>query len=141
MAMQVETTVEIDAPPERVWEVMTDIERWPEWTASVERVERLDDGPLRLGSRARLKQPRFPSVVWEVTDLERGRSFTWTARNVGVTSIGAHRIVPGATGRVTVNLSLRQEGPVAPVLALFTGKLTRRYIQTEAQGLKRRCEA
>jgi hypothetical protein len=60
---------------------------------------------------------------------------------VGVTSIGEHRIAPHETGDVTVNLGLRQEGPLAPVLALFTSKLTRRYVETEAQGLKRRCEA
>lgn len=139
--MHVETAVEIDASPERVWGVMTDVERWPEWTASVERAERLDDGPLRAGSRARLKQPRFPPVVWEVTDLEPGRSFSWTAKNVGVTSIGEHRITPGPSGSVTVNLTLRQQGPLAPLLAVFTSKLTRRYVATEALGLKRRCEA
>ena len=59
--MQFETTVQIDASPQSVWEVMTDVERWPEWTTSVQRVERLDDGPLRVGSRARLKQPKFSS--------------------------------------------------------------------------------
>ena len=138
--MHVETAVEIDSAPERVWEVMTDVERWPEWTASVERAERLDDGPLQVGSRARLKQPRFPPVVWVVTELDPGRAFSWTAPNVGVTSIGEHRIVPGASGGVTVKLSLRQEGPLAALLARFTGKLTRRYVETEAQGLKRRCE-
>ncbi len=139
--MHVETAIEIDAPPEEIWAVMSDVERWPEWTRSVERAERLDEGPLRVGSRARLKQPRFPPVVWEVTGLEDGRSFSWTARNVGLTSVGDHRIAPRAGGGATVNLSLHQQGPLAPVLAVLTGKLTRRYVETEAQGLKRRCEA
>ena len=139
--MHVETAIEIDAPPREVWAVMTDVERWPEWTTSVERAERLDDGPLRVGSRARLKQPRFPPVVWEVTDLEPVRSFSWTAKNVGVTSVGEHRITPQASGGATVNLSLRQQGPLAPLLAILTSKLTRRYVEAEAQGLKRRCEA
>lgn len=139
--MDVETVVQIDASPEQVWAVMSDVERWPEWTASVERAERLDEGPLRVGSRARLKQPRFPPVVWEVTEVEPGRSFSWTARNVGVTSIGEHRIAPNPSGGVTVSLGLRQRGPLASLLAVVTGKLTRRYVETEAQGLKRRCEA
>jgi hypothetical protein len=30
---------------------------------------------------------------------------------------------------------------MAPLLALLTGKRTRRYVDTEAQGLKRRCES
>ena len=138
--MKVETKVEIEARPERVWEVMTDVESWPQWTASVERAERLDDGPLQVGSRARLKQPKFPPVVWVVTELDPGMSFSWTAKNVGVTSTAEHRIVPGTSGGVTVKLSLRQEGPLAALLALLTSKLTRRYVETEAQGLKRRCE-
>ncbi len=139
--MRVETTVDIDAPAERVWEVMADVERWPEWTASVARAERLDDGPLRLGSRARLKQPRFPPAVWEVTELEPGRSFAWTAKNVGLTSVGRHRVFGRGDGGATVTLTLDQEGPLAPLLALLSGRLTRRYVDTEAQGLKRRCEA
>ena len=76
-----------------------------------------------------------------MTDLEPARSFSWTAKNVGVTSVGEHRITPYVSGRTTVNLSLHQQGPLAPLLAVLTSKLTRRYVEAEAQGLKRRCEA
>ena len=79
--------------------------------------------------------------MWEVTDLDPGRSFSWTAKNVGVTSVGEHRIAPHANHGATVTLSLRQQGPLAPVLAALTSKLTRRYVEAEAQGLKRRSEA
>ena len=46
-------TVDIAAPVEEVWAVMTDIERWPEWRPFETGIQRLDDGPLALGSRAK----------------------------------------------------------------------------------------
>ena len=70
-------TIDIAARAQLVYEVYTDVERWPEWAASVTSVERLDQGPLRVGSRARIKQPRLPTTVWEVTEVVAGRSFTW----------------------------------------------------------------
>ncbi len=138
--MRVEHSIHIDAPPEVVWRVTEDVERWPEWTASVERVERLDDGPLQVGSRARLKQPKFPPTVWEVTDVDPGRSFSWKNKSVGLTSVGHHRVVPRPVGGATVALALRQSGPLAPLLGILTSRLSQRYVETEAQGLKRRCE-
>ena len=82
--MERSTTVEIDAVPDRVWEVMTDVERWPEWSETVTSVTRLDEGPLIAGSRARVEQPKLPPAEYVVTELLRGRSFTWVARGPGV---------------------------------------------------------
>src|SRR5688500_20354763 len=68
-AMRTDITVDISAPPEVVWAVISDVESWPEWTASVTSVRRLSSERLPVGSRVRLKQPRLPATVWTVSDL------------------------------------------------------------------------
>jgi hypothetical protein len=57
-----------------------------------------------------------------------------------VTTVGGHRITPRGDG-VEVTLSIRQTGPLAWLVGLITSRLTRRYVQTEANGLKRRSES
>jgi uncharacterized membrane protein len=133
------TEIEVDAPAERVWSIMSDVGRWPEWTDSVDDVQRLDEGPLEVGSQTRVKQPRFPSAVWTVTDLEAGRSFAWEARGLGFTTRGVHGVDGGEeSARVVLEIQLR--GPLAPVMWLLTAGITRRYVDMEARGLKARAE-
>jgi uncharacterized membrane protein len=134
------TVVEISAPAERVWLVMSDIERWPEWTASVSRVERIDPGPLAVGSRARIRQPRLLPAVWRVTELDPGRSFTWVTRSPGVRVTGQQRVEPWGPGS-RAHLGLRFEGILGPLVARLAAALSNRYLALEAQGLKRRSEA
>jgi carbon monoxide dehydrogenase subunit G len=132
--------VTVAAPPERVWEVLTEVERWPERIPTVDSVERLDDGPLRVGSRTRMQQPRLPEAVWTVTDVDEGRSFTWESRSRGVAISAGHVVEPhGTTTRLTLSVSL--SGPLAPVGWLMTRGLTRRYVETEAASIKRVAEA
>ncbi|KPM56169.1 polyketide cyclase [Frankia sp. R43] len=141
--MYYETSVTIDAAPDEVWAVMRDVERWPTWTPTMTAVEAVDapGGELREGGRVRIQQPRLPVATWTVTDLLPGAGFTWTSRATGMITVADHRITSDPNGGpVTVRLSLRQSGPLAPVVALLMGRLVRRYVDTEAQGLRTRCE-
>ena len=134
-----DTAVEIHAPPDRVWSVMRDVERWPEWTPSVRAITRLEGGPFDVGSRARVRQPKLLPTVWRVTELEEGRGFTWVTRSAGVRVKARHYVEPTAQG-TRATLSLDFSGPLAPLVARLTRGLTERYLALEARGLKQRSE-
>jgi hypothetical protein len=120
---------------------MTDVERWPEWTASISDVECLGGGPFDVGSQFRVRQPRLPVAVWTVTVLEKNRYFEWQALAPGLRSMGGHRVDAMSLNSARVTLTLNWSGWLAPLIRLLYAGLARRYVETEAAGLKRRCEA
>ena len=132
-------TVDIRATPQRVWAVLSDVEGWPDWTASVRRVERLDAGPLAVGSRARIRQPKLLPAVWRITRIEKGSAFTWVTRSPGLL-VTAHHVVERAPDGSRVTLSIRFNGLLAPLVAWLTRRLNNRYLALEGAGLKRRSE-
>jgi uncharacterized membrane protein len=138
--MNTESTVTIDAPAGHVWQVYADVERWPDWTPSVERVVALDGPGLAVGRRFEIKQPRFPTLVWEVTAVEPGATWTWRQHTPGGTTLGVHEVVPQADGRTVVRQRIEQRGPLGIVVGLLGRRLTKRYLQLESQGLKAACE-
>jgi uncharacterized protein YndB with AHSA1/START domain len=132
-------TVGIKAPPARVWQMLSDVEAWPSWTASVTSVKLLDEGPLHVGGRARIRQPRLPVATWKVTELVPGSSFTWVARGPGLRTTGRHEVVPDGDWSAAT-LTLDQEGLLGGLMGRLTRGLTERYLRLEADGLKRRSE-
>lgn len=131
-------SIAIDAPIEVVWSVFTDVERWPTWASSFTSVE-LIDGPMRLGAKARIRQPRLPTVVWEVTKWEPGRSWTWTATSPGARTEASHVLTRSGQGTIAEQ-SIVASGPIGRLAAFVLRSLTRRYLAIEAAGLKQRSE-
>src|SRR5688500_15026308 len=132
--MEQSVTVDIAAPAERVWEVLTDVEKWSKWTETVTSVKRLDDGPLQSGSRAKILQPKIPETEYVVTELESGRSFTWVARGPGVTTTARHEVEALPDGNSRVRLAVEQAGVLGKVMGRFYRGLTDRYLANEAAG-------
>src|ERR1700730_3892826 len=131
--------VDVKAPPDRVFAVLCDIERWPEWTPTMTSVRRMDDGSFAVGSRARVRQPKLLPAVWQVTELEEKRSFTWVTRSPGI-QIKARHVAEAAGAASRVTLSLEFSGLLGPLVARLYRNLNQRYLATEAKGLKERSE-
>jgi carbon monoxide dehydrogenase subunit G len=135
---QYSTEIEIDAPPERVWAVMRDVERWSEWTPTVRSIRIMGGGPLGAGSRAFVRQPKFPPAMWRITELDdAGRSFTWVSSAPGMRVTARHGVEPSGAGS-RARLSIRYEGLFGPLFARLTRAINESYLAMEADGLKRR---
>lgn len=132
-------SVDIAAPPDHVWKIMSDVEKWPEWTRSVRKIRRLDDGPFRVGSRVIISQPKFPPALWKATAIDGRRSFTWVSRGPGILVTANHSIEPAPAGS-RVTLSILFEGLLSSWFARLTAKINNEYLAMEAAGLKRQCE-
>lgn len=137
--MKIENVLHIAAPPATVWAVTEDVERWPEWTPTVESARRMDGGRFDVGSTVTIKQPGLPDVQWTVTKMVRGERFTWTGCARGIRMTASHEVAPDGDGtRSTLRIEL--SGVVValswPLLRIAVGRALRR----ENAGLKSRCE-
>ena len=151
--MDFQISVEIAAPADVVWSVMSDVERWHEWTPSVRGVRLLDPAPLRVGSRAMIRQPKFPPAMWQVVSLDPGTAFVWKSGLPGMWVYAYHSVesiasasggsATGSTGstvRTRATLRLHFAGSVSRLLGRLTANINDRYLAMEAAGLKRRSE-
>ena len=103
------------------------------------RVDRL--GPHRAAARRR--RPRrgatSPDPPARIPDYRDGHSFTWVAGAPGIRVAARHRLAPREGGS-RVTLSLRFAGLLGPLFGRWTNRINERYVQMEAEGLKRRSE-
>jgi hypothetical protein len=77
---KVRTEIIIDAPPERVWEMLTDFPAFPEWNPFI----RSARGELRVGAQlaVSLKPPKGMGMTFKpkVLKAERNRELCWLGR-------------------------------------------------------------
>ena len=130
----------IDADPATVWALTTDVEHLPDLTPTMTEVRRLDDGPLAVGSRARIKQPAQPAAVWTVSTLEPEREFVWQTKLGTVTMVGGHHLEPAGDGCRNV-LTLELHGFGSGLLERLLGRRIGAAIATENAGFKTAAES
>ena len=141
---EIDTRIEIEAAPARVWEVLTDFERYPDWNPSIRRISgekraggRLDFEGAMGGGRSMRFKPR-------VLVYEPGRELRWLGRLFlpGLFD-GEHafEIEPLGEGRSRFRQSERFRGALVPLLWPLMGANTLRGFEEMNQALKARSEA
>ena len=69
---------QVGAPIERVFAVLTDPERIPTWLPMCESIE--TDGPMRRGSKLRVRFADHRLTTFDIVDFQPPRTFGWIER-------------------------------------------------------------
>ncbi len=69
-------SVDIHAPPEQIWALLTDAADFPRWNSTVSRIT----GTIELGKKLALEVPAAPNRTFKpkVTELEPARRMVWS---------------------------------------------------------------
>ncbi|WP_109471548.1 SRPBCC family protein [Ornithinimicrobium cavernae] len=124
----------IETTPERVWEVLTDLDRAPETLTGVTDVQRLTDGPYAVGTRWRETRTMFGKKSTE--EMWVTASDPWRRSEIHAESSGAHYVTEfllaplddGARTELTVRFAAEPVGPSAvqkALMAVLGGVATR----------------
>lgn len=133
-------TIQIDAPPEAVWGVLTDLDRYPEWNP----LFREAYGQVTVGNRITLRSThpangRLMTVKPKITVADPGAELRWVSSLPGIIS-GEHRFALTPTDGGT---RLEQSETFRGLLAAFPSKT---FTEAEAsfralnEALKKRAE-
>ena len=119
MSNLVTATIEIDAPPARVWEVMMDTSRTLEWVTIARAVKQVDDGPLRPGYRMdqTLAIHGVPfHVKWTLEEVREHEFARWVGKGPArSTALIEERLTPLADGGTHVDYRNEFKTPFGPL--------------------------
>jgi ribosome-associated toxin RatA of RatAB toxin-antitoxin module len=146
MADRTESSIVVDAAPDRVLDVIADFDAYPEWTGAVRSAEVLEedeDGWARtvrfVLDAGSLRDTYTLAYTWDVAEDGTG-VVSWTLVEAGILKAmdGAYRLATrGAGTAVTYQLSVEVK---MPMLGMLRRKAEKTIIDTALKELKKRAE-
>jgi uncharacterized protein YndB with AHSA1/START domain len=145
--MQVHCETLIAAPPETVFEVLSDIPRWPDSIPNIEKVEMLTSGPVNIGTRfreTRKMHGRSATEEMTVTRYEPPRRFALSAENHGARYLATQEVIQvNGKSRLVLTFGATPLTLAARLFAIlgfaFAGSI-RRQLQRDLEHVKAEAE-
>jgi len=109
-----EHAAETTAPAEAIWRVWTDVARWRDWNADIERVEL--NGPFAEGSVIAMKPAGQETVHLRLASVRENEQFVDEAEIGGATFRTTHRLDSLGGDRLRVIYRMEITGPAADEL-------------------------
>lgn len=143
MALEINHDLEVNAPAETVWQVITDFDKYPEWNPFLEACEStLKPGdPIHVTVHLGKQVRRETEYIIECTP---GKGFAYRMKPppLGMLrSRRSHEIVPIDDQRCTYRSRFRLEGWLAPVVQAFMGKHLLAGFNGMSEGIRMRAES
>jgi carbon monoxide dehydrogenase subunit G len=137
--MRFSSSVEINAPVEKVWTLVDKLEEWHQWMPSIKKIERISEGPLAVGSRLSVtaKVSRLTvNLLMTITKFVPERSVTMQGKSLGTTLTRFYSLEP-ENGKTKVTIG----GEVSGLLAWLARRGGQAVSDEIAQAAKKRIES
>ena len=137
------TEIEINAPVERVWGILTDFARFPEWNPFIRQARGELKTGARLEMRAQLLGSKGTTFQPTVMAVEPNRELRWLGRFLLPGMIaGDHRFLLQTLGPERTRFIHEEtfRGLLVPLLANWLGRKTRQGFEGMNRALKTRAE-
>jgi uncharacterized protein YndB with AHSA1/START domain len=128
--------IDIAAPAEVVWEVLTNFDRWPQWNPEVKSMSW--DGPLAPGSMFRWKAGPG-TIVSTLEEVDRPRYVRWRGRTMTIAAIHEW-LFQDRDGGTHVETNESFSGGLARLLRRTLQKQLDRALEEGLEHLKREAE-
>ena len=122
--------IEIAAPPEIVWSVLTDIDDWPSWNPDVKSATLA--GPLVVGTQFWWKAGPG-TITSTLQSVERPRLIAWTGSTFGINAIHVHRLGQHRNGTIVTS----EESWDGLLARLLRGRMTTTLRKAVESGVER----
>jgi hypothetical protein len=144
MHHELHTRIEIDAAPEAVWQVLTDLDRYADWNPYIVSSEGRAEVGERLKNRMQPPGGRGMTFKPTVTAAEQGASFEWLGR-LGLPGVfdGRHRfdLAPNENGGTVLTQSEQFDGILVRLMRTSLDTATMAGFEAMNAALKTRVEA
>jgi hypothetical protein len=128
--------IDIAAPLDVVWSVLTDFQNWPVWKKGVTKMRLI--GPLELSSELHWTSWGV-NIVSFIQQVSPKRNFIWSGYTLGIKAIHTWSIQPGKDG-VFVHSEESFEGLPARIFAFLIRPVLKHSLKQGLLQLKHECE-
>ena len=137
--MRFSSSVEINAPVEKVWSLIDKLEEWPQWMQSIKKIERVSEGPLAVGSQLSVtaKVSRLTvNLLMTISEFVPERSVVMQGKALG-TKLTRFYFLEPVNGKTKVTIG----GEVSGLLAWMARRGGKAVSYEIAQAAKKRFES
>ena len=136
--MRFESSIDINAPAEKVWALVDKLEEWPQWMPSIKKIERVSKGPLTAGSQLSVTAKvsgLTVTLLMTITEFVPERNVVMKGKALGTNLTRFYNLEP-LNGKTKVTIG----GEVSGVLAWLARRGGQAVSDEIAQAAKKRIE-
>jgi hypothetical protein len=144
MEKEIVTEIEINATPSRVWQVLTDFEKYPTWNPFIKKIS--GEAARNEKLEVHMPNPQGGTIIITPTVLvaERDRELRWLGRSEGDAFNGEHRFliepIENNNNRVYFTQSEKFTGSMVASLEGWLDTAVKQNFEDMNRALKQRAE-